>query len=80
MQGLIRLRNEFFEMAGKSRFKRIAIISLFIALIWIGVDYFVYDNLTMNLKHDLIVLMLGIVVERLLPWGKMSAPVQSAEV
>lgn len=70
MDLIINGRNEFFQMVGKSRIKRILFLAFFIAIIWMGVDYFVYDNLAMNLKHDIIVLVFGIIAERLIPWGK----------
>lgn len=74
MNNLIIFRNEFFKSLGEKRFKRILVVTFFIALVWSGVDYFVYDNLTFNIKHDIICLLLGTLGERLIPWGKTTSP------
>jgi hypothetical protein len=70
METVIEVRNELFRKIGKKRWKRILIVSLFISLVWCGVDYFVYNNLSVNYKHDIICLFLGVVGERIIPWGK----------
>lgn len=70
MKTLIEFRNEFFKEMGKSRIKRILIIAFAIAVIWCGVDFFVHDSITMNLWHDLAVLVMAAIVERIIPWGK----------
>lgn len=70
MDFLRSLRNEFFKAAGKSRIKRICVLTFFLAVYWCAIDWVVYKNLTSNLWHDLCVLFIGIVLERCLPWGK----------
>lgn len=70
MSFLAEVRNEFFEKTGQSRFKRIIVIAFFIAMIWCGVDFFVHDKLTFNLWHDLSVVIIAILLELCLPWGK----------
>lgn len=62
--------NLLFATIQKSRIHRILLIALFLALYWCAIDYFVHDNLTVNLWHDVVVLVLAIGVEWFLPWGK----------
>lgn len=63
------VRNQLFEMAGKKRWKRVALIALFIALVWCFADW-ISGNLKPNLWHDLICLVMAVIIERLIPWGK----------
>jgi hypothetical protein len=70
MNTAIQVRNEMFNKIGEKRWKRILIVSLFIGLVWCAVDYFAYNNLTVNYKHDIICLLLGVLGERIIPWGK----------
>jgi hypothetical protein len=70
MQFATEMRNEIFKTLGEKRWKRILIVSFFIGLVWCAVDYFVYNNLTVNYKHDIICLLLGGLGERIIPWGK----------
>ncbi|PLS19027.1 hypothetical protein CVD28_01080 [Bacillus sp. M6-12] len=70
MKLLQSVRNEFFKQTGKTRFKRTIVIAFFLASYWCGIDYFVHHELTMNLWHDISVVVLAIIVERCLPWGK----------
>lgn len=67
----IELRNRFFQEVGKHRMKRILVCSFGIAMVWLLAD-FISGNLSVNLWHDLACLLLGIVLERILPWGKQS--------
>lgn len=62
-------RNQLFEMVGEKRWKRVALIALFIALVWCFADW-ISGSLEANYWHDLICLLLAIVIERLVPWGK----------
>ncbi|EOO44233.1 hypothetical protein CN553_12650 [Bacillus cereus] len=68
-QLLIQIRNEFFKEMGSSRLKRVLFCTFFIANIWCFADL-LSGSLSINLWHDLICLVLGIVSERLIPWGK----------
>ncbi|WPQ60035.1 hypothetical protein [Paenibacillus polymyxa] len=67
------VRNQFFETAGKSRLKRILVIVFFLGAYWCGIDLFVHEGLTANLWHDFTVIILAVLVERCLPWGKVKA-------
>ena len=69
MDSLRKLRNLVFEDMGKSRIKRIFMCAFVIASIWTFADI-VRGNLSFNLWHDLICLGMGVVAERLIPWGK----------
>lgn len=71
MKTAIELRNRFFQEVGKHRIKRILVCSFAIAMVWLLADY-VSGNLGVNLWHDIACLLLGIVLERILPWGKQS--------
>lgn len=65
------LRNAFFEATGNQRWKRVALIALFVATIWCFADW-MSGSLQINLMHDFICLGMAIVIERLLPWGKVN--------
>lgn len=67
--GLRLIRNSFFEMVGEKRWQRVALIALFIALVWCFADW-ISGNLKPNLWHDFICLVMALIIERLLPWGK----------
>lgn len=62
-------RNSFFEYFSEKRYRRILMISLFIAIIWIFADW-KSGSLTVNYWDDLLCLLFGIIVERMIPWGK----------
>lgn len=69
METLRLIRNQSFQEMGKKRVHRILACSLFIAIVWCFAD-FLSGNLKPNFRDDLICLGFGIVVERLIPWGK----------
>lgn len=69
MDFLKEYRNYFFSEIGKKRLLRILFCSLVIALIWCFADW-ISGNLKPNLWHDLICFCLGVIAERLIPWGK----------
>lgn len=71
MQFLKEFRNLFFKEMGKKRVYRILTCSFVIALIWCFADV-VSGSFEPNLFHDFICLCLGIIAERLIPWGKNS--------
>lgn len=62
-------RKEFFKEIGKNRFMRILFCSFTIAILWSFTDWIggIYEP---KLRDDLICLVLGIISERLIPWGK----------
>ncbi|WP_168898357.1 hypothetical protein [Bacillus sp. ISTL8] len=66
---LIHIRNEYFKELGKKRWKRALFCAFIIACIWSFAD-FLSGSLAPNLWHDLLCLVLGVIAERLLPWGK----------
>lgn len=65
-------RNAFFEEAGKKRITRILVCSFVLALIWTFADL-KSGVFSVNPLDDLICLLLGIMSERLIPWGKASS-------
>lgn len=62
-------RSQVFQEIGKKRVLRILVLSLFIALVWCFADL-LSGSLTVNYWHDVICLGFGIIIERLIPWGK----------
>lgn len=62
-------RNVFFFETGRKRITRIIVCTFIIALIWIFADL-LNGNLSFNPLHDLICLGLGVIGERIIPWGK----------
>lgn len=62
-------QNEQFQEITKKRWKRIAVCTFGIAILWCSID-FLRGNLSFNLWDDLICLGLGILTERIIPWGK----------
>lgn len=72
MDLFIHLRSELFAEIGKSRIKRIAACTLAIGAVWCFADV-LNGGLTVNLWHDLLCIALGVIAERLLPWGKTAA-------
>lgn len=64
-------RDTFFEQAGKHRIMRILLCAGAIGLVWMGVDI-VNDTVHFNYWHDIGCLVAGVLVERILPWGKPS--------
>lgn len=69
MDNLITVRNATFFHLGQSRMKRIAVCSLGVAAVWCFADM-LSGNLAVNLWHDVLCLAFGIVLERIIPWGK----------
>lgn len=69
IESLQYVRHSFFEYLGTKRYLRILFIAWVIAAIWIFADWR-SGSLTVNLWDDLICLLLAIVAERLIPWGK----------
>lgn len=63
------VRNLFFAEIGKKRFNRILFCGFVIAVIWCFAD-FRSGSLGVNPMDDFICLGLGVVAERLIPWGK----------
>lgn len=63
------VRNLFFIGLGTKRVNRILFCGFVIAVIWCFAD-FRSGSLTVNYIDDIICLGMGIVVERLIPWGK----------
>lgn len=68
MMDSLTFRQKAFNELGKSRIKRIAVCSLAIAAVWCLAD-FLSGSLSVNLWHDLLCLGLGVLTERLIPWG-----------
>jgi hypothetical protein len=62
-------RNLFFAALGMRRFNRILACTFVIACIWCFAD-FRSGNLKANYIDDIICLGLGVIAERLIPWGK----------
>lgn len=62
-------RNESFKELGKSRIKRITMCGFVIASIWCFADY-MSGSLGLKLRDDFICLVLAILAERCIPWGK----------
>lgn len=62
-------RTLFFTVLGMRRCYRIMFCSFIIALVWCFAD-FRSGNLEANYINDIICLGMGILVERLIPWGK----------
>ena len=63
------LRMLFYREVGKTRLGRIAMCTFIIGLIWIMADT-ISGSLSVNPYHDILCLGMGIVAERLIPWGK----------
>lgn len=62
-------RDLLFLHAGVYRETRILVITTAIAFLWIFVDV-VTDNYKINYWHDVCCIVLAVLIERLLPWGK----------
>lgn len=69
MENLIEARNQFFEHFGQQRWTRIVVCVFVIASIW-NISDLLSGKFTFNFSHEIIALVLGIVAERLIPWGK----------
>lgn len=69
MSFLRKFRNVFFKEVSKNRLLRILFCSFVIAILWCFTDWLggIYEP---KLRDDLICLVLGIISERLIPWGK----------
>lgn len=69
MKKLRHIRSEFFKEFGKKRYMRILFCSFTIAILWSFTDWLggIYEP---KLRDDAICLLLGIISERLIPWGK----------
>lgn len=63
------LRMLFYREAGSTRLGRIAMCTFVIGLVWIIADA-ISGSLSANPYHNALCLMMGVVAERLLPWGK----------
>lgn len=63
------VRDSFFNYVEEKRIRRIILISWFIEIIWIFADW-KSGNFTVNYWDDVICLIFGVIVERILPWGK----------
>lgn len=63
------VRNEVFKEFGKNRIIRILFCSFIVSILWSFTDWVggIYEP---KLRDDLICLVLGIISERLIPWGK----------
>lgn len=68
MDNSLTFRQKAFNELGKSRIKRIAVCTFGIAAVWCLADS-LSGSLSVNLWHDLLCLGLGILTERLIPWG-----------
>ena len=80
MKFLNTLRNErnlFFAALGMRRFNRILFCGFVIALVWCFAD-FRSGNLKVNFIDDIICLGMGIIAERMIPWGKPQNVVQTS--
>lgn len=64
-------RDMFFSELGKSRVSRILVVTFMVCIIWIIADL-VSNNLGFNIMHDIGALIIGIVIELIIPWGKTS--------
>lgn len=71
------IRNLFFQEVGSRRVYRILFCALVIALIWTFADWR-SGNYNPMLLDDAICLVLGVIAERLLSWGKH--PVEEKEI
>lgn len=69
MNVLKKYRNVFFEKIGRYRISRIFIISMAIGFIWDFADL-MSNSYAFNGYHTLLCFLFGVIVERLLPWGK----------
>lgn len=72
MTVLTEFRHQAFADFGKSRIKRIAFCTMVIAAVWFFADW-LSGSLSVNLWHDVICLIFGIIAERIIPWGKEHA-------
>lgn len=63
------VRDTIFLHAGVYRETRILVITIAIASLWIFIDV-VTDNYKINYWHDVCCIVLAVLIERLLPWGK----------
>lgn len=66
------LRNTFFNELSKRRLSRIVMCLWVIGLVWIFADI-QSGNFNNSFKDNLICLVLGIIAERLIPWGKTTS-------
>lgn len=62
-------RNLFFAALGMRRLNRILFCSFIFSAVWCLAD-FRSGNLKANLIDDIICIAMGIIAERLIPWGK----------
>ena len=62
-------RNLFFAALGMRRLNRILSCIFIISLVWCFADLRT-GNLKANLIDDIICIAMGIIAERLIPWGK----------
>lgn len=62
-------RNLFFAVIGTKRFNRILFCGFIIACVWCFAD-FRSGNLQANYVDDIICFGMGVIAERLIPWGK----------
>lgn len=69
-------RNLFFAALSMRRFNRILFCGFVIALVWCFAD-FRSGNLKANYIDDIICFGMGIIAERLIPWGKPQNVVQA---
>lgn len=69
------LRREFFDLYGKYPIVRIFICMLFVSIIWYFVEWFngIEDYNQMTLLKVVVCLVLAIVIEQLIPWGKQDS-------
>lgn len=64
-----------WQNLSKARWKRVILLSGAVAVPWTAFDFFT-DNITFNIWHDLTCLVIGIVLERILPWDKQTPGAQ----
>ena len=71
-------RDLFFIELGKTRFRRVITCIFLIGLVWNFADA-LNGSFSFNPLHDIICLILGVVVEFILPWGKRNSNADEVE-
>lgn len=67
----------FFKEFEKKKVHRVLMITFFISIIWIISDLF-NGNLSFKISDSLITLLLAVIVEHIIPWGKQKDPVRES--